>query len=213
MLFYKTTQQPRVRQFCVDIAHSFIRRNIDAELLREHCVRRICAHYNFCNFCAISPFASTLASKLRKEKKVRMRKKVKKIMRKNFVRTWIRTRDFFYQGRYANHSATQLSLCTKLKFLPHIHTRRNFGAIFAQKLRMRRRMRQKCANFLRNCAYCAKVGADVRNCALKNHYSALHIKGLRRLGTTPLCKDYHIRIKFFFLRHNCLHWRKKPSEK
>ena len=61
-------QQPRVRQFCVDIAHSFIRRNIDAELLREHCVRRICAHYNFCNFCAISPFASTLASQLRKKK-------------------------------------------------------------------------------------------------------------------------------------------------
>ncbi len=41
----------------------------------------------------------------------------------------------------------------------------------------------KVRNFLRNCAYCAKVGANVQNCALKNHYSAPHIKGFRRLGS------------------------------
>ncbi len=65
-----------MRQFCVDIAHSFIWRNIDAELLREHSVRRYCAYYKVCKFCVISSFASTLASKLRKKiKKKRMRKK------------------------------------------------------------------------------------------------------------------------------------------
>ena len=37
--------------------------------------------------------------------------------------------------------------------------------------------------FLRNCAYCAKFGADLQPCALKNHYFAPHIKGVRRLGT------------------------------
>ncbi len=53
------SQQTRVRKFCVDIAPSFIARNIDAALLREHSKRRVCAHYNYCNFCVISPFAST----------------------------------------------------------------------------------------------------------------------------------------------------------
>ena len=79
------TQRPRVRQFCVDIAPTKTVRNIDAELLREHSVRRYCAHYKGLQIFANSTHASTLASKLRKklrksacakkEKKIRMRKK------------------------------------------------------------------------------------------------------------------------------------------
>ncbi len=89
------TIKPRVRQFCVDIAHSFIWRNIDAELLREHSVRRYCAYYKVCKFCVISSFASTLASKLRKKiKKIACAKKEKKSHAQKKIRAWIRTRDF-----------------------------------------------------------------------------------------------------------------------
>ena len=41
-----------MRQFCVEIAPPFIRRNIDAALLREHSARRICAHYKGLQICA-----------------------------------------------------------------------------------------------------------------------------------------------------------------
>ncbi len=56
-----------LRQFCVEIAPPYDRRNIDAALLREHSVRRICAHYKVCKFCVISSFASTHASNLREK--------------------------------------------------------------------------------------------------------------------------------------------------
>ena len=62
-----TTQQTRMRQFCVEIAPPFIRRNIDAALLREHSVRRICAHYKGLQICANSTHALTYASNLRKK--------------------------------------------------------------------------------------------------------------------------------------------------
>ncbi len=77
------TQQTRVRKFCVDIAPSFIARNIDAALLREHSVRRVCAHYNYCNFCVISPFASTYASVLRKKPFLQ---KMGRVRKKNYVK-------------------------------------------------------------------------------------------------------------------------------
>ncbi len=62
-----STQQTRMRQFCVEIAPPFIRRNIDAALLREHSVRRICAHYKGLQICANSTHALTYASNLRKK--------------------------------------------------------------------------------------------------------------------------------------------------
>ena len=86
LFFYKGLNYPAtgLRQFCVEIAPPFDWRNIDAALLREHSVRRICAHYKVCKFCVISSFASTHASNLRKKKtakKWRMRqKKQKKII-------------------------------------------------------------------------------------------------------------------------------------
>ncbi len=51
-----------MRQFCVDVMPIFVGRNIDAELLREHSVRRDYAYFNFPFFCVISPLASTHAS-------------------------------------------------------------------------------------------------------------------------------------------------------
>ena len=41
----KLSQQPRMRQFCVKIGPPYDWRNIEAALLREHSVHRICAHY------------------------------------------------------------------------------------------------------------------------------------------------------------------------
>ncbi len=70
-----------MRQFCVDVMPIFVGRNIDAELLREHSVRRDYAYFNFPFFCVISPLASTHASFLRKpflSNFFRVRKKEKK---------------------------------------------------------------------------------------------------------------------------------------
>ncbi len=54
---------------------------------------------------------------------------------------------------------------------------------FAQIRRIRRRIRWIYANiFLRNCANCAKIRADLELCALKNHYFAPRIRAFRRLG-------------------------------
>ncbi len=61
------TQQTRLRKFCVDIAPPFIARNIDAALLREHSVRRVCAHYKFLQNCANLTHASTHTLNLRKK--------------------------------------------------------------------------------------------------------------------------------------------------
>ncbi len=62
-----TTQPPRVRQFCVEIAPPYDWRNIDAALLREHSVRRICASYKVLQICANLTHALTYASNLRKK--------------------------------------------------------------------------------------------------------------------------------------------------
>ncbi len=99
-----TAQQTRVRIFCVDIAPPIIARNIDAALLRAHSLRRICAHYNGLQICANSTHASTHASNLRKKNL-----RAKKIFAKK-VRARIRTRDFYSEVRYSNHSATLTSV-------------------------------------------------------------------------------------------------------
>ena len=65
--FFKLSQRPRMRQFCVDIAPPFNWRNIDAALLREHSVRRYCAHYKGLQIFANLTHASTHASNLRKK--------------------------------------------------------------------------------------------------------------------------------------------------
>ena len=96
--------------------------------------------------------------------------------------------------------------------MAYIHTKHNFNANFAHFLRMRRRMRKKCAKkvfllffylrnfnacvnayvefaqilFLRNCAKCANIRADLQLCALKNHFFAPCIRALRRLGMHQL---------------------------
>ena len=61
------TQSPRMRQFCVEIAPPYNWRNIDAALLREHSVRRICAHYKILHICANLTHASMHALNLRKK--------------------------------------------------------------------------------------------------------------------------------------------------
>ncbi len=84
------TQQPRLRTICVDIAHSFIWRNIDAHLLREHSVRRYCVKYK-----CLQKFANlTYGMRRRKrpfwEKKYCIQKKLR--MRKKYF-GWIRSYD------------------------------------------------------------------------------------------------------------------------
>ncbi len=76
------TQQPRMRQICVEITRSFVGRNIDANLLREHSVRRYCAHYKGLQIFAILTHASTHASKLR-QKKFACHQKKKKAKKKS----------------------------------------------------------------------------------------------------------------------------------
>ncbi len=141
------TQQPRVRQFCVDIAHSFIWRNIDAELLREHCVRRICAHYNFCNFCAISPFASTFASKLSKKikKSHAQRSKKNAFAKKNLE-------PGFEPGISNFKAATLTTQPTSFPYTPSLSSCPKYvqGAIFAQFLR-------KCCSCIDACAEIAHI--------------------------------------------------------
>ncbi len=69
-----------MRQICVEITRSFVGRNIDADLLREHSVRRYCAHYKGLQIFANSTHASTHAAILRKKniKKIAFEKKSKK---------------------------------------------------------------------------------------------------------------------------------------
>ena len=131
-----------MRQFCVDIAHSFIWRNIDAELLREHSVRRYCTYYKVCKFCVIPSFASTLASKLRKKlKKAHAQKKIACAKKKS---------ETGFEPGISNCKATTLttqppSFC----YIPRLSSCPIYiqGTIFAQFLRMRRRMRRNCAFF------------------------------------------------------------------
>ncbi len=182
----QTSQQPRVRQFCVDIAHSFIWRNIDAELLREHSVRRYCAYYKVCKFCVISSFASTLALKLRKKNKKKLHaQKRKKIACAKKSAPGFEPGISHFKAATLPTEPPRFCCIHRFSSCP-IYIQ---DTILAQFLCMRRRMRRNCAIFLRNCAYCAKVGADVQNCALKNHYSAPHIKGFRRLGLLLCSKN------------------------
>ena len=92
--------------------------------------------------------------------------------------------------------------------MAYIHTRHNFSANFAHFLRMRRRMRKKCAKkvfllffylrnfnacvnayvefaqilFLRNCAKCANICADLQLCALKKALFCALYKGSPAAG-------------------------------
>ncbi len=71
---------PRLRTICVDIAHSFIWRNIDAYLLREHSARRYCVKYKCLQKIANLTYASTQAAFLQKKilhvKKIAHAKKI-----------------------------------------------------------------------------------------------------------------------------------------
>ncbi len=140
-------------------------RNIDTELLREHSVCRYCAYYKDCKLCVILSFASLLASKLRKKSAC------KKLHVQFFLRkseAGIELGIFYCKAATSNHSATQLSLYIQVKFMPYIHSRRNFCTIFVH---VSTYVQKLC-----------KVGTYVQNCALKNHYSAPHTKRFLRLG-------------------------------
>ncbi len=91
-----TTQPPRVRQFCVEIAPPYDWRNIDAALLREHSVRRICASYKVLQICANLMHVLTYASNLRKKSK-----KICACAKKKF-----KPATFNFAAQYSNHSAT-----------------------------------------------------------------------------------------------------------
>ncbi len=139
------TQQPRVRQFCVDIAHSFIWRNIAAELLREHCVRQICAHYKGMQIFANSTHASTYASNLRK--KIKRNLHAKKIKKK-------KSGSGFEPGISNLKSVTlttqppSFSYIPKPRFMPYIHKVRDFGAISAHASTHARKLRKTLTIFL-----------------------------------------------------------------
>ncbi len=111
---------PRVRQFCVDIAPLYDWRNIDAALLREHSVRRICASYKVLQICANLTHASTHALKLREK----MRKKIvacaKKKTKKKLAR--FEPASVYFAAQYSNHSATQSSLLKREKLILYINT-------------------------------------------------------------------------------------------
>ncbi len=125
-----TPQPPRVRQFCVEIAPPYDWRNIDAALLREHSVRRICAHYKGLQICANSTHALTCALNLRKKNPEKIALAQKKNKQKKVIRFEPAT--FNFAAQYSNHSATLPSLCEKRKLIPHIEKRisflRNFRA-------------------------------------------------------------------------------------
>ncbi len=72
-----------MRQICVEITRSFVGRNIDADLLREHSVRRYCAHYKGLQIFANSTHASTHALNLRKKIKRNSRSKKKQKKKKS----------------------------------------------------------------------------------------------------------------------------------
>ncbi len=126
-------QRTRVRQFCVGIAPPFIARNIDAALLREHSVRRVCASYKDLQICANLTHASTHAlnvrkKKLQKKNNCRMRKKNKKNRKSGRIRThelWI-PQPLLYQLSYP----ASLTNCGEVNTL--YRKRRSCSAILAQ---------------------------------------------------------------------------------
>ena len=144
-----------LRQFCVEIAPPYDRRNIDAALLREHSVRRICAHYKVCKFCVISSFASTHASNLRKKKPAKKigvcaKKSIKKQEKKLYLGR-IRTRDLM------TPKLPPYPLC-------HLHSINASGKIWPlyTKSAQNWRMRTNCtklayAHKLRTIGVCAQI--------------------------------------------------------
>ncbi len=141
-------------------------------------MRRDCAHYNFCHFCANSTHASTHTLSLRKKMAKKFVTCAKEKTRKKVVGFEPGTFDFAAQ--YSNHSATR-PLCHEKENLRHIYFNANkICANLAHASTHAPIMR----NFWRNCAFCAKICADLSPCALKNHYIAPRIRAFRRLGST-----------------------------
>ncbi len=137
-------QPPRVRQFCVNIAPPYDLRNIDAALLREHSVRRICAFYKVLQICANFTHASTHALNLRKN----AAKKLAHTPKKNqefFYPSRIRTRAVCFLSRRSDHSATPPAPATsyenglyKQNWLVACAKLRKTLVIFLQTRRMRK---------------------------------------------------------------------------
>ena len=119
-------------------------------------------------FCAISAQVSTHAQKL------------------------LKTLAFFANLTLENiFKPTACIIVYAKKYLQFFFLQNIFFYFFAQIRRIRRRMRRICANiFLRNCANCAKIRADLQLCASKNHYIAPRIRAFRRLGISTMWGYY-----------------------
>ncbi len=191
-----------MRQFCVDIAPPFNWRNIDAALLREHSVRRICAHYKILQIFANLTHASTHALNLRKKnqpkKLTHAPKNERKKGGKEKVQAGFEPGTFQLRSRHLTHSATPTALGFDEKNNLYSQSKivaceklRETLAIFLQIWRIRK----KCAKDLQKIPQ-SELNAQLRTLAkqkkdkilvsLRQHYLKTAVVFFKKISNSML---------------------------